>query len=38
MKELSEKLKLVGEVEEKDGSLDTVEKDATLRIEIVPAR
>jgi hypothetical protein len=38
MKELSEKLKLVGEVEEKDASLDTVEKDATLRIEIVPAR
>jgi hypothetical protein len=38
MKELSEKLKLVGEVEEKDARLDAVEKDTTLRIEIVPAR
>jgi hypothetical protein len=37
-KELSEKLKLMGEVEEKDSRLDTIEKDATLRIEIVPAR
>jgi hypothetical protein len=38
MKELFEKLKLVGEVEEKDARLGSVEKDATLRIEIVPAR
>jgi len=38
MKELSEKLKLMGEVEEKDSRLDTIEKDATLRIEIVPVR
>jgi len=38
MKELSEKLKLLGEVEEKDARLGSVEKDATLRIEIAPAR
>ncbi len=38
MKELFEKLKLIGEVEEKDARLGSVEKDATLRIEIVPAR
>jgi anti-sigma factor RsiW len=38
IKELSEKLWLVGEVEEKGTHQDTVEKDATLRIEIVPAR
>jgi hypothetical protein len=38
MKELSEKLMLLGEVEEKDGRLDSIEKDATLRIEIVPGR
>ncbi len=38
MRELFEKLKLVGEVEEKDAPLSSVEKDATLQIEIVPAR
>jgi hypothetical protein len=38
IKELFEKLMLVGEVEEKDGPLDSIEKDATLRIEVVPGR
>jgi Putative zinc-finger/Predicted integral membrane protein (DUF2275) len=38
MKELSEKLKRLGEVEEEDALLDSVEKGATLRIEIAPAR
>jgi len=38
MKELSDKLMRVGEVEEKDSRLDSIEKDATLRIEIVPGR
>jgi hypothetical protein len=38
IKELFEKLMLVGVVEEKDGRLDSIEKDATLRIEIVPGR
>jgi anti-sigma factor RsiW len=38
IKELFEKLMLVGGVEEKDGRLDSIEKDATLRIEIVPGR
>ena len=38
MKELSEKLKLMGEFEEKDARLGSIEKDTTLRIEIVPAR
>lgn len=37
-KELSERLKLLGEVEEKDARLGSVEKDTTLRIEIVPGR
>jgi hypothetical protein len=37
-KELFHKLKLVGDIEEKDTRLDSIEKDATLRIEIVPAR
>jgi hypothetical protein len=38
MKELVEKLRLLGEVQEKDASLASLEKDATIRIEIVPAR
>jgi hypothetical protein len=38
MKELFEKLKLVGEVEEKEARLGSVEKDAPLRIEIILAR
>ncbi len=38
MKELSDKLKLLGEVEEKDARPGSVEKDTTIQIEIVPAR
>jgi len=38
MKELVEKLRLLGEVQEKDASLASLEKDATIRIEIVPGR
>jgi hypothetical protein len=38
MDELFDRLKLVGDIEEKDARLDSIEKDATLRIEIVPAR
>lgn len=38
MKELVEKLRLLGEVQEKDASPASLEKDATIRIEIVPAR
>jgi hypothetical protein len=38
MKELVEKLRLLGEVQEKDASLASLEKDATIRIEIVPPR
>ncbi len=38
MKEFFEKLRLVGEVEEKDTRLDTAGKDTTVQIEIVPVR
>jgi len=38
MKELVEKLRLLGEVQEKDASPASLEKDTTIRIEIVPAR
>ncbi len=38
MKELVERLKLFGEVEKKDAPPGSVEKDTTIRIEIVPAR
>ncbi len=38
MKELFEKLKLVGDVQEKDARLGSIEKDAILQMEIVPAR
>ena len=38
VKELIERLKSIGEVEEKDPSLDSIAKDTTLRIEIVPIR
>ena len=37
MKELVEKLRLLGEVQEKDASLASLEKDAAVRIEIIPA-
>jgi len=36
--ELAEKLRLLGEVQEKDASPASLEKDATIRIEIIPAR
>jgi hypothetical protein len=38
MVELSEKLKLLGEVEEKDGRPGSAEKDTVIQIEIVPGR
>lgn len=38
MKDLIERLRFIGEVEEKDARLVSVEKDTTLRIEIVPIR
>ena len=38
MKEFFEKLRLVGEVGEKDTRLDTAGKDTTVQIEIVPVR
>jgi len=38
VKELIERLKSIGEVEEKDAPLDSIPQDATLRIEIVPPR
>ncbi len=38
IKELVEKLSLLGEVQEKDASPASLEKDATIRIEIIPAR
>ena len=37
MRELSEKLKLLGEVEEKDGRPGSAEKDTAIQIEIVPS-
>ena len=36
--ELAEKLRRLGEVQEKDASLASLEKDTTIRIEIIPAR
>jgi hypothetical protein len=36
VKELVEKLRLLGEVQEKDASLESLEKDAPVRIEIIP--
>jgi hypothetical protein len=38
VKELVEKLRLLGEVQEKDASLASLEKDAIIRIEIIPGR
>jgi len=38
VKELIEKLRLLGEVQEKDASLASLEKDAIIRLEIIPAR
>ena len=38
VKELIEKLRLLGEVQEKDDSLASLEKDAIIRLEIIPAR
>ena len=38
IKELVEKLRLLGEVQEKDATLTSPEKDATVRIEIIPGR
>ena len=38
VKELIERLRFIGEVEEKDARLDSIAKDTALRIEIVPAR
>jgi len=38
LKELVEKLSHLGEIQEKDDSLASLEKDATVRIEIIPAR
>lgn len=38
IKELVEKLRLLGEVQEKDATVASLEKDATVRIEIIPGR
>jgi hypothetical protein len=38
VKELVEKLRLLGEVQEKDATVAFLEKDATVRIEIIPGR
>jgi len=38
VKELVEKLRLLGEVQEKDASLASLGKDAIIRIEIIPGR